>query len=156
MSLPPLVHYGTVSEYRAHYERVYCRGRIFTYDGIRVFFLPGTFGHAFYESTNRDGKKDVFSTTRAERIDWIKGTLQHPNADIYAGWTKITGRYDATRRVAVVYEQFVVVIALRIKQEGILKANFVTGYQADKSIASIRSSPAWSRMDCLGALGLVT
>ena len=75
---------------------------------------------------------------------------------MYAGWNKITGRYDATRRVAVVYEQFVVVIALRIKQEGILKANFVTGYQADNSIESIRSSPVWSRMDCLGALGLVT
>jgi hypothetical protein len=153
MSLPPLVHYGTALEYRAHYERVYCRGKILTFDGIRVYFSPGTFDHAFYESTNRDGNKDKFSSARAERIDWIKATLEHPNADIYAGWNKMARCYDPTRRVAVVFEKFVVVIALRIKQDSVLKANFVTGYQADNSIGSIRSSPIWSRLDCLRALG---
>ena len=38
MALPPLVHYATVAEYRSHYDRVYCRGNILTFDGIRVYF----------------------------------------------------------------------------------------------------------------------
>ena len=41
MALPPLVHYATVAEYRSHYERVYCRGNIHTFDGIRVYFSAG-------------------------------------------------------------------------------------------------------------------
>ena len=28
-----------VAEYRSHYERVYCRGNILTFDGIRVNFV---------------------------------------------------------------------------------------------------------------------
>lgn len=38
MALPPLVHYATVAEYRSHYDRVYRRGNILTFDGIRVYF----------------------------------------------------------------------------------------------------------------------
>ena len=60
MALPPLVHYATVAEYRSHYERVYCRGNILTFDGIRVYFAASKFGHVFYESTARDGQKDLF------------------------------------------------------------------------------------------------
>ncbi len=153
MALPPLVHYATVAEYRSHYERVYCRGNIQTFYGIRVYFGVGKFGHMFYESTARDGRKDVFSPVRAQRIDWIKATLEHPTAALFEGWDKASRQYDATRRVAVVYEDFVVVVAMGLKQDGSLKANFVTSYQADNSIAKIRSSPAWSRAVCLRLLG---
>lgn len=153
MALPPLVHYATVAEYRSHYERVYCRGDIQTFDGIRVYFGTDKFGHMFYESTARDGSKDVFSPVRAQRIDWIKATLEHPQAALFEGWDKTSRQYDATRRVAVVYEDFVVVVAMGLKQDGSLKANFVTCYQADNSIRKIRSSPAWSRAACLSLLG---
>lgn len=61
-------------------------------------------------------------------------------------------RYRATRRVAVVYEDFVVVVAMGLKQDGSLKANLVTCYQADNSIGKIRSSPAWSKAECLALL----
>ena len=61
-------------------------------------------------------------------------------------------QYDATRRVAVVYEDFVVVVAMGLKLDGSLKANFVTGYQADNSIGKIRTSPLWSREACLHLL----
>lgn len=61
MALPPLVRYATVAEYRSHYDRVYCRGNILTFDGIRVYFAASKFGHVFYESTARDDRKDVFS-----------------------------------------------------------------------------------------------
>ncbi len=153
MALPPLVHYPTVAEYRSHYERVYCRGNIQTFDGIRVYFSASKFGHMFYESTARDGRKDAFSPVRAQRIDWIKATLEHPTAALFEGWNKTARQYDATRRVAVVYEDFVVVVAMGLKQNGTLKANFVTCYQADNSIGKIRQSPAWSRAACLRLLG---
>lgn len=153
MALPPLVHYATITEYRSHYERVYCRSNIQTFDGIRVYFGAGKFDHVFYESTARDGRKDVFSPVRAQRIDWIKATLEHPTAALFEGWDKTSRQYDATRRVAVVYEDFVVVVAMGLKQDGSLKANFVTCYQADNSIGKIRSSPTWSRAACLRLLG---
>lgn len=153
MALPPLVSYPTVAEYREHYERVYCRGNIHTFDGIRVFFGAGKFGHMFYESSARDGRKDVFSPVRAQRIDWIKSTLEHPNADLFEGWDKGLRKYDASRRVAVVYEDFVVVVAMGLKLNRSLKANFVTCYQADNSIGKIRKSPVWTRVECLRQLG---
>lgn len=153
MALPPLVHYATVAEYRTHYERVYCRGNILTVDGIRVHFAPGKFGHMFYESTARDGSKDAFSQVRAQCIDWIRATLEHPNAALFEGWDKTSRQYDAARRVAVVYEDFVVVVAMSLKPDGSLKANFVTCYQADNSIGKIRMSPAWSREACIRLLG---
>lgn len=153
MPLPPLVRYPTATEYRQHFERVYCRGTIHTFDGIRVFFAPAKFGHAFYESSARDGRKDVFSPVRAERIDWIQATLEHPDSDIYQGWNKDVRSCDASRRVAVVFEDFVVVVAMGLARDGALKANFVTCYQADNSIGKIRTSPRWTRADCLQSLG---
>ena len=153
MALPALVHYATPDEYRTHYERVYCRGNITTSDGIRVFFSQTAFGHMFYESTARNGIKDAFSPVRAQRIDWIKATLEHQQATLFQGWDKKTRSYDKTRRVAVVYEDFVVVIAMKLNRDGSLKANFVTCYRADNSIGKIRTSPTWSRAVCLAALG---
>jgi hypothetical protein len=152
MALPPLVHYKSVAEYRSHYERVYCRGNIETFDGIRVYFGAGKFGHAFYESRRRDGRKDTFSQVRAQRIDWIKSTLEHPQAALFRGWDKTTRHYDPTRRVAVVFEDFVVVVAMGLKRDNSLKANFITCYQADNSIKKIRGSPTWSRLACLQSL----
>ena len=153
MPLPPLVQYGTAAEYREHFEREYCRGVIATPDGIRVYFSAEKFGHCFYESTDRDGRKDVFSPVRAERIDWIKHTLEHPDACLYAGWNRDAKQTDFTRRVAVVYEDFVVVVTMSLRRDGQLRANFVTCYQADNSIGKIRAAPLWERATCLAALG---
>lgn len=149
MALPPLVHYETEEEYRRHYENIYCRGVVQTFDGIRVYFSPGKFGHAFFESRARNGVKDTFSPVRAQRIDWIKATLEHPGADLFQGWDKGSRQYDNTRRVAVIYEDFVVVIAMSLKRDNSLKANFITCYQAENSIGKIRTSPLWSRDACL-------
>lgn len=152
MSLPPLVQYPTPGEYRAHYEQVYCRGVISTFDGIRVYFSADRFGHAFYESNPQAGHKGLFSEVRAQRIDWIKATLAHPEARLYEGWIKATGQYDAARRVAVVHEDFAVIVQMRLKIDGSLKANFVTCYQADHSIEKIEQSPTWRLESCLKQL----
>lgn len=152
MMLPPLVHYKTPREYREHYERVYCRGKIVTFDGIRVYFKPTKFGHAFYESTDRSGRKDVFCPVRSKRIDWIKATLEHPDAKLVKGWNKEDGCYEPARRVAVVFAEFVVVVEMSLTTEQIMKANFVTCYQADRSIDQIRSAPAWAKEECMELL----
>lgn len=153
MALPPLLHYASPAEYREHFERHYCRSIIATFDHIRVYFSAAKFGHCFYESSARDGSKDIFSSVRAERMDWIKATLEHPQARLFDGWNKDTRCTDATRRVAVVHEEFVVVVEMGMKRHtDQLKANFVTCYQADNSIGKIRASPVWSREACLIAL----
>lgn len=150
MALPPLLIYETVREYKQHYERHYQRGTIVTADGIRVYFKPQKFGHAFYQnSQRRKGPKDEFSEERAQRMDWIKATLEHPEAELYMGWNKEQKCYDETRRVSVVFAEFVVVIELGLNKRNELKGNFVTCYVADKSIRRIKSSPVWDKDKCL-------
>lgn len=150
MALPPLLIYETVREYKQHYERHYQRGAIVTADGIRVYFKPQKFGHAFYQnSQRRKGPKDEFSEERAQRMDWTKATLEHPEAELYMGWNKDQKCYDETRRVSVVFAEFVVVIELGLNKRNELKGNFVTCYVADKSISRIKSSPIWDKDKCL-------
>lgn len=146
MSKPALVNYATPKEYKQHYESHYCRKKIYTFDHIRVYFRQTKFGHVFYESSTRDGKKDSFSKARTERIDWIRATLESPKAELYQGWNKDDKIYDNNRRVSVVYEDFVVVIKINKTDEKgkPLTADFITAYVADNSINKIRSSPKWS------------
>jgi hypothetical protein len=142
---PPKVLYSTEREYRQHFERTYCKHPLTTFDGIQVFFKKTDFAHCMYESSNRDGVKDAFSKERAERIDWIKSTLTNPLADLYEGWDHRTRSGDPDCRVAVVYEDFVVVVRIYMGRNAIIKANFVTAYVADNSIAKIRSMPRWDK-----------
>ncbi len=141
VAYPPLVHYGTVAEYRAHYERVYCRQAIITFDGISVRFRKDRFNHCFYESTKRNRIKDLFSTQRAERIDWIEAALKDSNAELHVGWDGKKKRYDQSHRVALVVGEYVVVIRF----SGNLSAQFVTAYVADSpsTLAKIKGSPKW-------------
>ncbi len=152
MPLPPLLHLSSESEYKAYYEREYCGNEITTHDGIRIYFRKGKFGHAFYESSNWDSHKDQFSSIRAQRLEWIKATLTNPDAKLYMGWDKWKKRYDATHRVCVRYEDFVVVIRLSLTASGDLKGEFVTCYQADNSMGKVEKSPEWNREQCISEL----
>ncbi len=146
MSYPPLVSYKTVEEYRFHFETVYCSKQIFTFDGIAVRFRKRDFDHCFYESIII--KDDTFSSKRAERIDWIKATLQDANSERYQGWNKKKKRYEKYRRVAIVMRDYVVVIAIKGKKS----ADFVTAFIADtpgykgkpSTIDKIRMGPKWT------------
>ncbi|MCE5336703.1 MAG: hypothetical protein LLG06_19155 [Desulfobacteraceae bacterium] len=142
MAYPPLVYYSTEAEYRSHFERVYCAGSIATFDGITVRFQKDCFDHCFFESTRRNQVKDAFSRQRAERVDWIKATLQDPNADLYIGWDRKKKRYDKSHRVAIVIGNYVVVI----RMSGSRAAQFVTAYVADSAstLAKIKKSPRWT------------
>jgi len=140
MPYPPLVSYQTIDEYRAHFEKVYCRGPIVTFDGIPVRFRKRDFDHAFFES--RTTKDDTFSPQRSQRIDWIQATLLDPDSERYVGWDKKKKRYDHQRRVAVVKGNYVVVIAINKDGAG----RFITAYLADSSrtVGLIRQGPKWT------------
>ena len=149
MAYPPLVSYKSEMEYREHYERVYCRYGIVTFDGITVRFRKSQFRHAFYESSRRDGKKDKFSNNRAARIDWIKAALEDSESERYQGWDRERGRYSNSRRVAIVMENYVVIIDLTSPTTG----EFVTAF-ADRGIRApgrprtidqIRQAPIWEQ-----------
>ncbi|OUI98323.1 hypothetical protein [Acetobacter sp. DsW_54] len=153
MVTPSLLKLATEAAYREHFEKKYCRGGICTHDGIRVYFKKEDFDHAFFESPLRNGvKSTTLSHIRAERMDWIAATLANPAADLFQGWNKKEGCYDASRCVCIVFGNFVVVIRLSKNTQGTLKANFVTCYEADNSITKIRQSPLWNKNDCLNAL----
>ncbi len=137
MTLPPLVQYPTELEYRRHFEQVYCRGPIETFDGIQVRFRKGMFDHCFFESVNT--KDDTFSPRRAERIDWIKAVLQDANAELREGWDNQKKRPARDRRVALVVNSYVVIIRIRGS-----RADFVTAFVATgNSIRKIRTNPLW-------------
>lgn len=150
--MPPLLNLVDEAAYRAHYEATLCRGGIITHDGIPVFFRKAEFDHAFFESSGRRGENDVFSINRATRMDWIVPALTDPQAQRFQGWNKRYRKYDPTRRVTVVINDFVVIIGMRRHSSGALRATFITCYQADNSIGKIVQAPAWNLQDCLNAL----
>lgn len=150
--MPPLLKLADQAAYRAHYESTLCRGGIVTHDGIPVFFRKAEFDHAFFESSGRRGENDVFSSDRAMRMDWIAAALADQQALRFQGWDKKRNQSDPARRVTVVIDDFVVVIALRLINENTLKANFVTCYCANNSIGKIKASPLWTLQNCLNAL----
>jgi hypothetical protein len=88
-------------------------------------------------------KDDTFSYERAERINWIKETLESPNSDLRCGWISKKRKIDCSRRVAILNKNYVVVIRINTTKNNILKANFITAYIADKNINKILKMPKW-------------
>jgi hypothetical protein len=114
-----------------------------TFDSYKVRFRKSIFEHAFYESTHRDKIKDMFSTKRAERMDWIKYALQDPNSDIRNGYDNKRKRFTINRRVTIISGNYIVII--RIKSRQLKEAEFITAYVADSQTTSqkILTSPKW-------------
>ncbi len=147
MEYPPFVKYATSDEYRAHYETIYCRHGISTFDGILVRFRRSQFQHAFYESSRQDGKKDKFSAVRAERIDWIKAALEDSESERFQGWDRERGIYSRKRRVTVVMGNYIVIFDLTSETTGEFVTAFVDrGIRTpgrQRTIDRIRSAPKW-------------
>lgn len=152
-SLPPLLLDLSEQDYRIHYEHEYCLlGPISTFDHIPVYFGKGRFNHAFYRPANRHDRKDTFCTARAERMPWIKATLENPFADLFQGWIAATRSVEPARRVAVMYNDYVVVIELSLKRTGTLKANFVTAFLMEDGTEKIRVNPKWDPAEAMRVL----
>lgn len=143
--MPALLNLDDEDAYRQHYLRTLARRVITTHDGIRVYFGQDAFEHAFFESSDRRGADDIFSTMRAERMDWIAAALADPNALCVQGWDGRRQCHDPKRRVTVVVQDFVIVLALSTKRDGTLKANFITCFKAENSAVKIRQAPRWTR-----------
>lgn len=144
MNYPPLLAFQSTAEYRAHYENLYCRGPVVTFDGIEVRFGKKDFNHCFFESVVQ--KDDTFSPKRAERMEWIRAALQDHAAQLYVGWDNKRKVLAADRRVAVVMGNYVVIIQMTDTTGMPTKARFVTAYVADSSrtLQMITSGPRWA------------
>ena len=142
MSMPSLLALPDEAAYRAHFEALYCRGPIVTFDGIQVRFRRSDFDHCCFESDRRTRQKAYFSHVRAERIDWIQAALQDQNADLRVGWDNSRKRYDRGRRVAIVSGNYIVIVAI---QSCGSRARFITAYVADtgRTLQLIKTSPKW-------------
>lgn len=127
-------------ELRELWNVEYCESVIFTFDEIRVQFFASMFDHCFYESSNRKNKdKSILSYNRLEKIFWIKDALTDPEAVLKVGWDSKEKTYNQSRRVALVKENYVVVIVI-FKEK---KARFITAYEIDEeeNLAKILDSP---------------
>jgi hypothetical protein len=79
-----------------------------------------------------------------EKILWIKDTLEDPTAMLKQGWDRDSKTYDNERRVALVKNNYVVIIRFT----GLLKAAFVTAYELTDEEGNnnkILMSPDWIR-----------
>jgi hypothetical protein len=155
LNAPALLQLPDEQAYKKHYTQNFCAApAIFATAGgdVRVYFAGRAFEHAFFESTRRDGAKDVFSTERASRMPLIHHVLAESTSDRFAGWDSKKQTHDNARCVSVASGDFVVVIRLGTNQRDELHGKFVTCYVADNSIAKIRSGPVWDEAACRTAL----
>lgn len=141
MKYPPFIKYDKTGRYRKHFNEKYCQKPITTHDGIEVRFRKTIFDHCFFESSKRNRIKDRFSWKRAKRIDWIKTALEDPDSERYEGWDRDKKRYSNKRRVAVVKDNYIVVISISKNNKG----KFITAYIADtkESLDKIKNSPEY-------------
>ncbi len=116
----------TEEELRELWKNEYCLYPIITFDNVEVKFYEDMFDHVFYESINKKTKdKSILSLNRLEKILWIKDTLRDSSAILKMGWDNENKAYFKDRRVAVVKENYVVIIRFT----GVLKAKLVTAYE---------------------------
>ncbi|GAB1366632.1 hypothetical protein MASR1M36_15030 [Candidatus Cloacimonadaceae bacterium] len=138
----PYTTYLSIREYKTHFEKIYCRGSITTFDGYKVRFNKSDFEHAFYESSGRNGIKDQFSVTRARRIDWILAALTDSTSDLRVGYDKTKKSFDSERRVAIVYGNYIAILSIISRSKK--TARFITAFVAsNNSLSKILRSPVW-------------
>ncbi|MCC5805684.1 MAG: hypothetical protein JJU00_05075 [Opitutales bacterium] len=144
MVAPPLLKLPDEAAYRAHFESVYCRGPVITFDGIRVRIRKRDFDHCCFKTERGTRRKTIFCRIRAERIDWIKAALEDPAADLRVGWDNLRKQYAHDRRVAIVFGTYVVVIEI---QRCGTKAELITTYVADSgpgnTLNKLKKAPKW-------------
>lgn len=145
--IPPLLKLADEVAYRQRFLELYCGGPITTFDGILVRFRHTDFDHCCYGRTRPQGPKDKFASLRAERLEWIEIALKSASSDRFVGWDSASKCYDKSRRVTLVFGDFVVVIAMTKKADGTkpAEARFITAYIADSTdvILKIRQGPRW-------------
>lgn len=136
----------TEGDLRELWKNEYCSPNICikTFDGIHVKFYEDMFDHAFFESADRKAKdKSILSLNRLEKMLWIKETLQDENAILKEGWDRKNRTYINSRRLALIKDNYIVIIRLTGKQ----KAKFLTAYEVnnENNLTKIKNSPDWTK-----------
>lgn len=136
------------TELRALWASVYCDPSkpIFTFNSIRVRFHVEMFDHAFYESYNRrERDKSILSLNRCQKMLWIKDTLEDPSACLKQGWDRDKKKYVKERRVALVKNNYIVIIQLVRNRE----ARFISAYEINEpeNLNRILASPDWEPIE---------
>lgn len=135
------------AELRQMWADEYCDSTkpIYTFDNFLVTFYESMFNHIFYESANRAARdKSVLSFNRLEKILWIRDVLRDPNAILKSGWDRDKKIYDNNRRVAMIKNNYVVIIRFTGPQT----ATLVTAYEltGDDNDNKILGSPDWVKV----------
>jgi len=147
MTDPPLLTLRSAAEYRQHFERTLCALPLRTSNGTPIYFNKRDFNHAFFESSDRAGAKDLFSAPRSERMGWIELTLALGSATRVQGWDNKRKTLLPDRCVFHAFGDFVVVVRMSRAQDGSLKGTFITCIGADRSLAKILKAPPWTYAD---------
>lgn len=148
---PKLLSYSTPNEYLEHYKKNYMREKIVSHDGIRVYFSEPKFWHTC-ETRDKNGKKCMFSHERASYLDWIKYTIESPNAELYKGYYPDKKKVEENRRVSIIADKYKVVLQLSLSKNEELKGNFITAFPIKGNIDKAKQSPKWNRKDCIDFL----
>ncbi len=130
-------------ELRDLWQEEYCNAAVFTFDNLEIRFYPDMFDHAFYESQNHKQKdKSLLSLNRCEKMLWIKDTLRDPEALLKQGWLKDKKVYTNSRRVAMIKNNYVVIIQI-VSQS---RARFITAYEIEDedNLSKFINGPNWS------------
>ena len=131
------------AEMRKLWHDEYCVEEIVTFDSVKVKFYDDMFDHCFYESYNRKEKdKSILSLNRLEKMLWIKEALMDSTAILKKGWNNDKKVYYTNRRVAIVKDNYVVVIRFT----GLLRARLVTAYEKN-DIENILNGPDFEKSE---------
>lgn len=146
MSLPGLLLLPNEVAFKQYFTDNYCTpSPINTWDGFQVMFYPDMFEHAFYKRATKEWKapKSILDQDRCQRMPWIRDVLLDSNIIPKQGYDKATGKYDNSRRVALVSRENYVVI---IRDDG-TKWRFVTAYLIDNAdtFSKLMAAPLWIR-----------
>lgn len=130
---------------------------------IPVFIGRDEFGHAFFESTDRRGSKDVFSMQRARRMHQIIPMIQAgPGQDhryrFCQGYNnRLKQNTDASVAIVDLEDHFVVIVDFRRKKTKVgfqAKGEFDTCFVADQSFSKIINSSEWRYSRCCRELNI--
>ena len=111
-----------------------------THDGIRVFFFPERFEHAFRRDSGPTAwDKANFDWDRAKRIDWIECQIQDSSLPNF----RRTVNGKLRRIILDEMENYAVVIQINKKDP--TKAKFITAFIVDSkpALAKMKSNPRW-------------
>lgn len=69
MEFPTLLSLSSEAEYRAHFEKTFCRKALYTFDGIEVRFFKRQFDHCFFESMHSKDDSFYFDARGEDGLD---------------------------------------------------------------------------------------